>query len=287
MIATQIVETHPRCRNCENMALPCRYGIRLQWVEDSVAKGICHGREGVWSGKRRKTCENASSPISPSTPTLTSNVHNMPMAKLSNHLLKKYFFLNTSEVDVEAYYEAPLTASRKPPRSNKSSCSPQELTVLPTAHSLSKYSDTESPLLLRKVRHEARHNGIATSLHVSFSPKYFAYPLNEADGYIVQYYEQIICSTIVLVDDKTYNPARFVLMPMASFSESVLSAILAISATKLSHKNPAFRHRALIYRQKVISILFSLLKNMDVYSIKYIEALICSMVLCWCDVRDT
>ncbi|PYI03326.1 hypothetical protein BO78DRAFT_323076 [Aspergillus sclerotiicarbonarius CBS 121057] len=47
-------ETHPVCRRCARNNRSCGYGLRLTWLEESVAKGICHGREGVWSKNGQK-----------------------------------------------------------------------------------------------------------------------------------------------------------------------------------------------------------------------------------------
>ncbi|CAI6336259.1 unnamed protein product [Periconia digitata] len=46
-------EERPSCARCVRLGSQCKYGMRLLWQEDAVQRGICLGREGTWS-KRKK-----------------------------------------------------------------------------------------------------------------------------------------------------------------------------------------------------------------------------------------
>ncbi|KAI2831045.1 transcriptional regulator family: Fungal Specific TF [Aspergillus niger] len=82
-------ETHPVCRRCARNNRCCEYSLQLTWLDESIAKGVCHGRAGVWSknGRKRKDVSNEQS--------LEMVRHTVPKA---SH--QQWMFLNTSADDV-------------------------------------------------------------------------------------------------------------------------------------------------------------------------------------------
>ncbi|RAL00322.1 Zn(II)2Cys6 transcription factor [Aspergillus ibericus CBS 121593] len=84
-------ETHPVCRRCARNNRPCRYGLRLTWLEESVAKGICHGRKGVWSKNGQKKGDTDLADLAKRVQCSTPIPH------------RQWMFLHTSVHDVERF----------------------------------------------------------------------------------------------------------------------------------------------------------------------------------------
>lgn len=112
----------------------------------------------------------------------------------------------------------------------------------------------------------------------------FVNPVLELDGYALRYYDLVVCANTVLLDDRVHNPFRYVIVPMASSSGTVLSAVIAIGASKLAHREPRYHHRALLHRQRVLVNLRESLAHADTASMSYLEALASAIMLCWYDV---
>ncbi|KIW56197.1 hypothetical protein PV05_04875 [Exophiala xenobiotica] len=80
--------------------------------------------------------------------------------------------------------------------------------------------------------------------HISESPLLSIAPfgtiasLDQIDGYILRYYDRVVCSNASLLDDPANNPARYVFLPLASSSPTILRAILAVGVGKLAHREP-------------------------------------------------
>lgn len=98
-------ETHPICRRCERNNSPCGYGIRLTWHEESIARGVCHGRAGVWS-KRGDTDQGQTKGKSRPgfNPRCRSTRHTEPL-EYSN---QSWIFLNTTFNDLEIHFDDTL-----------------------------------------------------------------------------------------------------------------------------------------------------------------------------------
>ncbi|GLA80121.1 hypothetical protein AtubIFM56815_000927 [Aspergillus tubingensis] len=84
-------ESHPVCRRCARNNRGCEYSFQLTWLDESIAKGVCHGRTGVWSKNGRKRMD-------------VSNEHDL--AKMPRHPTpgishQQWMFLNTSADDVD------------------------------------------------------------------------------------------------------------------------------------------------------------------------------------------
>ncbi|PWY83246.1 hypothetical protein BO94DRAFT_599803 [Aspergillus sclerotioniger CBS 115572] len=84
-------ETHPVCRRCARNNRSCGYGLRLTWLEESIAKGICHGRMGVWSKNGQKKGETDPLDLVKSVWCSTPSPH------------RRWMFLHTSVHDVERF----------------------------------------------------------------------------------------------------------------------------------------------------------------------------------------
>ncbi|GLA48024.1 hypothetical protein AnigIFM63604_003054 [Aspergillus niger] len=82
-------ETHPVCRRCARNNRCCEYSLQLTWLDESIAKGVCHGRAGVWSknGRKRKDVSDEQG--------LEMVRHTVPNASR-----QQWMFLNTSADDV-------------------------------------------------------------------------------------------------------------------------------------------------------------------------------------------
>lgn len=284
------LETRPQCVKCEKLSLPCRYGIRLQWVEDSEARGICHGREGVWSsGKGAAKVRSRSPSVSPRhKPTLLTRTSLSAGAKSST------FFLNTSNDDVQYY----LRNARNPPPALRCTGYPGMRSFLDSETPDDQEDGTYYPCVARSEGDSQGRKSGKTSEHyaegmlgfhlpipIVLNPGGLAQHLNQSDGYILHFYVGVVCSTTTILDNELHNPQRYLLMPMTTSSEKVLAAVLAIGATKLAYNDSRFRRRALFHRQQVISNISGLLGDINTNTTRYLEALASTMILCWCDVR--
>lgn len=287
------VETKPRCRKCDKLGLACRYGMRLQWIEDSEARGVCHGREGVWSSKptaqRKRPAKSRS--LSLSLPEFMSR---KPARTLqSTDLTSPTFFLNTSNGDIENYY----LVSRSSTMSFPQGARPTMASFLDSQTCEDQKDDSEYPCVAvsRGARRSqsqpedaqgamVRTLDFYSSIPMMLNPSGLPVHLNQHDEYILQFYVNIVCSTTTILDDEFHNPQRYVLIPMTTSSERVLAAVLAIGATKLAYNDARFRQRALFHRHRVIANLSGLLEDIDADSTRYLEALASTMILCWSDV---
>jgi hypothetical protein len=100
------LETRPVCRRCARNNASCGYGIRLVWHEESLARGICHGRSGVWSKRKDSQQKNTS--------------YSQQEVKTEDKLLQPYanaidrpwMFLNTTMVDLQVHFDG-VQSNRK------------------------------------------------------------------------------------------------------------------------------------------------------------------------------
>ena len=286
------LEIRPRCGKCEKLGLSCRYGIRLQWIEDSEARGICHGREGVWSVKKTSRKARTRSPTSSPyhKPTLPAGGSRTDSGRSST------FFLNTFNDDIQHYLQI-----------NRADPSVCRCTAY---HGIGSLLDGETPdndeggkdypcvARLGDENHQERNLAelqkpsaeellrFHLSVPIMLNPGGLAKHLSQSDGYILHFYVGVVCSTTTILDNELHNPQRYLLMPMTTSSDKVLAAVLAIGATKLAYNDSRFRRRALVHRQQVISNVSSILGDIKSDTTRYLEALASTMILCWCDVRS-
>lgn len=110
--------------------------------------------------------------------------------------------------------------------------------------------------------------------------------LDPLDGAILQFYHIVVARQAVILDGQSCNPCRYLLMPMASASSTILLAILVISATKLAHVNDKYQARALAHRQRLYSHLGKRLQTIRSDIASFREALVSVFILCWADITD-
>ena len=272
--------------------MSCHYGVRLQWVEDSEARGICHGRQGVWSsnGTARRGKPHSKSASISSQPASSP----LALRPASTAVASPTFFLNTFDGDIQHYLVV----------SGSGRSAPAYITLPGMDSFLDKKAADDSedesgyPCVARPRtenrklpasdspphRSRGQHLRFDLSTPVALNPAGLANYLTESDEYILQFYVQVVCSTTTILDDEFHNPQRYALIPMTSSSERVLAAVLAIGATKLAYNDARFRRRALYHRHQVIANLAGLLEDIHTDHTRYLEALASTMILCWCDV---
>ncbi|KAL4922134.1 fungal-specific transcription factor domain-containing protein [Aspergillus aurantiobrunneus] len=87
-------EGHPVCRRCARSNVSCGYGVRLIWHEESIARGVCHGR-GFSSKKHDQRPETSEKGTA------------LPAST------REWMFLNTSLTDLEIYFNLPQDKKQK------------------------------------------------------------------------------------------------------------------------------------------------------------------------------
>lgn len=117
-----MLETHPICRRCARNNAPCGYGLRLVWHEESLARGVCHGRAGVWS--KRKDARKKES--------LEQVDDRLPLQLEHTGADRTWMFLNTTMIDLQIHFDGtqPNFKGMKP-FSQPSPLSPWPNTVYP------------------------------------------------------------------------------------------------------------------------------------------------------------
>lgn len=96
-----VLETHPICHRCARNDSPCGYGVRLTWREESLARGVCHGRAGVWAKKKdsdRAKGKHQKQPGASQTDGLLWQRKKSPTSS------QGWMFLNTSTNDLEIFF---------------------------------------------------------------------------------------------------------------------------------------------------------------------------------------
>ncbi|KAI2710362.1 transcriptional regulator family: Fungal Specific TF [Penicillium roqueforti] len=226
-------ETHPICRRCARNNAPCGYGLRLVWHEESLARGICHGRAGVWSKRkdiRKRELEQVEDTSSPWTEHTAD---------------RTWMFLNTTMTDLQIHFDGtqPNYKGMKP-ISQPSPLSPWLNTIAPGQRS-------------------------------------------DCDPVLMSYFEHIICSSSTLVDSASYNPYRYLILPMALQSEGLYHAALAISANTLKLSDQRYRLPALEHHHRALNHLRGLL-NQDSWTENELDEMLgLVLMLCWFDISDS
>ncbi|KAL2850091.1 fungal-specific transcription factor domain-containing protein [Aspergillus pseudodeflectus] len=118
-------EARPKCRRCARLNVDCGYGVRLIWHEESMARGVCHGREAVWSKwdtlNRNKWTRGQIS---------RQNAGSATAEQISRNTNRDWVFLNTSSHDLELYLNLPHDTDMPP--STSLSFLTRPLTTIPT-----------------------------------------------------------------------------------------------------------------------------------------------------------
>lgn len=278
------------------MGLQCQYGIRLQWVEDSAARGICHGREGVWSSSgqskntrtdRRGSCGSSVSSIDASRDPQDRGLVLLPRQERKVHLL------NTFTRDIKAYFEERLSETKSLTRTldpgSKESDGAIRSDLWPCGKALKLQDDLGDDLARDQASTLCLDAAIFGELAMPSPSGMFtatmARSLDDIDGHILRYYDTIVCGKAGLLDDELNNPLRYVIFPMAVSSPIILSAVLTVGATKLSQQDPRFIRRILLHRQTILTYLTTSLQRMEHTDMGYLEVLACIVMLCWSDVQ--
>ncbi|KAH8689185.1 fungal-specific transcription factor domain-containing protein [Talaromyces proteolyticus] len=99
-------EQRPVCRHCLKSNVECVYGLRLVWHEESLSKGMCHGRLGVWSKKGPLGRSNQQQRLQKLELRSECRVFDRANVRSTEEKDKRSVtFLNTTEHDVRVYLE--------------------------------------------------------------------------------------------------------------------------------------------------------------------------------------
>ncbi|KAI1387989.1 uncharacterized protein F4822DRAFT_298391 [Hypoxylon trugodes] len=267
-------EARPRCGKCHKANLTCQYGIRLQWLEDSVARGIRHGREGAWRPKHKDVPPEVRFEESPGSTRYRARLKGVA------------YFLNTFSRDIELYWHSQACKEIL-----------DDITIYKEAENDDEDDWIEQQLVARA--HVKEHFGLNSSrCYDKFgSPRWkptspvgssigFSCRMTQLDDYILKYYNAVVCASASLVDDQRHNPLRYLILPMAAHSNTVFAALLAVGAVKMAYNDPRYLHRALVHRQRVLTDLNKFIQGSLSDTSKCLEALVSAVMLCWYDISD-
>lgn len=247
-------EARPVCLRCSASGknLKCGYDIRLTWQEDHDARGVSHGRAGVWSKAGRPD----KSPRQTEDSSGRCEIPRFPHIKNAR-------FLNTTFNDVEMHlgHGEPLEEVDEAEPSVDMDLDDWDVM---------EYEDLQfdpgSP-----------QKALTTFARTCQTSPY--------DPMLLSHYEAVICSSSTLLDDERNNPYRHVLLPMALGSPGVYHATLAISASVLRLGQPEYAVVALDHRQKALRRLITLLESGGAdTSLEMDEILGLVLMLCWFEV---
>jgi Fungal specific transcription factor domain len=263
------------------MGLSCQYGIRLQWVEDSMARGICHGRQRQQHAWSMNQARRRDRPLPKSTKRERTTGASRPT-----------FFVNTSNDDILYYLQVVH------PESQDCLAPPQPYANIFLENGrIDGVDEFSLPCVARPEENNPEKQALANSvtprdvvpnyryvLPQTLSSPEMIRSLDQFDCYILQFYDKVVCSSTTLLDNEKHNPFRFLILPMVFSSANILNAVLAIGAMKLSLTDTRFRQRALIHRQRALTDLSGTLGHISGDLTRYLVALTSTLILCWCDV---
>uniref|UniRef100_A0A093VF23 Arginine metabolism regulation protein II n=1 Tax=Talaromyces marneffei PM1 TaxID=1077442 RepID=A0A093VF23_TALMA len=253
-------ERRPKCQRCTKSNLDCSYGLQLIWHEESLSKGVCHGRAGVWSKSGRRKDE---------THLRSRESDRRCVSATTGSTKSRGVFLNTTMNDVKLYFEYGGMAEEDGQNENQASM-PNEGHQHPGNLSLSL------PVL-----------STTTLGHL----RTFDY-----DSALLSYYEAVVCSSSTLLDDAKNNPYRHLILPMAMQSEGLYHATLAVSAQILRIADPRFRFAALDHGHRALRCLIASLQrgqstpkytnHKQMSNVEIDEILGLALMLCWFEITD-
>lgn len=250
-LAETYPENRPVCQRCRRNNLSCGYHVRLTWQEDNIARGLCHGRAGVWS-KADKKKDN----VRARRANTSENIHHRQFPRI-----ERARFLNTTVKDVQ------MLLDRTDPEEKDN----VEIDI----DRQEEEEEIEYPSLFID---ESRHPQRALSLLKAQSK------FDQYDPILLSYFEAVICSSSTLLDDEKSNPYRHVLLPMALQSPGVYHATLAISANVLRLTRSEYAVLALEHRQHALQRLITIMTQEQLGSREMDEMLGMVLMLCWYEV---
>lgn len=242
------LEQQPVCEKCLKSHSACHYNVRLVWKDESSKRGICHGREGVWSKKGKGPTKGT--PAGDDVPT------RFPVQNALH-------FVNTTYDDMILYHgsdssDTSLNLDEHEGTVVELDSEGYEITAAEDVH------NGPVPKALSLVPVSRRHDG---------------------DSMLLSYFESVICSSSTFLDDWS-NPYRHVLLPMALQSQGLFHATLAISANTLRLTSPTYAVIALEHQREALKHLIRLInaENKDTKTLDEILGLV--LMLCWFDISD-
>ncbi|KAL3483507.1 fungal-specific transcription factor domain-containing protein [Aspergillus germanicus] len=117
-------EGRPKCQRCARLNVDCGYGVKLIWHEESMARGVCHGRQAVWS---KRDASNRNKRAKGQFRQYTENETTEQILRYTN---RDWVFLNTSSHDLELYLNLSHDTDNPSPTSISFLATP--LTTIPT-----------------------------------------------------------------------------------------------------------------------------------------------------------
>ncbi|CAK7227571.1 hypothetical protein SBRCBS47491_006615 [Sporothrix bragantina] len=293
-------EHRPACLKCSKAGLSCSYGMRLTWIEDSIARGTCHGREGLAKGKKRRTA----------VPELT-DAFSRPVNKTTDtqHFVKiqqdSRFFINTSYDDIVFYLDTEdmhEAQSKKRSRPRNAFVQQDEAYATAVEVQVNDYEDSVDlntdldPPMHDIIEHDPQDMmGSSTALTLCrpvggrWAPLFGN--ISATESHLLDFYTAIVCAKATMLDERDHNPFRFILLPMAIASTRVYYGLLAVAAGKLAAAtngtNTSAQALALTYRQYALGGLRQFLSTLRLDNPQdLIEALAAAIPLCWFEVAD-
>ncbi|EPE06881.1 hypothetical protein F503_03308 [Ophiostoma piceae UAMH 11346] len=276
-------EHRPACLKCQKAGLSCSFGVRLTWIEDSIARGMCHGREGVINKTRKRARSStqttqATSRAASSVPSTAScNTLQNTISPLDQRLSPLHF-INTSYQDVVFYLQADdddahdstIPATRRNhvrvDNGNADMLSCEDITKAP------------SPA------HQEQAGSITRVLGGKWAPLFGN--ISRAESHLLDFYTVIVCSKATILDEREHNPFRFILLPMAMSSTRIYHGLLAVAAGKMAATGKDCHTLALKYRQYALGGLRQLLSTLSTEPQDLVEALASAIALCWFEIAD-
>ncbi|PGH05605.1 hypothetical protein AJ79_06772 [Helicocarpus griseus UAMH5409] len=263
-------ENRPVCHRCARNGTACNYGIRLVWLEESLSKGVCHGRTGVWSKQPNRTGrdgriwlqlgQRGQKPASRKGGVVyhDSFAGGSPARRTGRSM--SAVFLNTTMDDLRLYFAY-------------------------DDHDMLENNDGASRVFQQIRGHNDDGGMLAPQSALGFGPSMFGTTCYDTS--LLSYYEAVICSSSTLLDDAQNNPYRYLILPMAMQSEGLYHATLAISANTLRLKDPAYNVVALEHRHKALKTLIQILTAGAASMREVDEALGLVLMLCWFEISDS
>ncbi|KAF7559129.1 hypothetical protein G7046_g5033 [Stylonectria norvegica] len=209
----------PTCANCARSKHPCKYGLKLLWRDEALARGICFGRQGVY-GRSSKTSVSSHSPA-------------------LNSFKGQFYFFHTFTDDFDGRrrpfggeWEADATVDKSPSL------------VLEEEHQ----NDGEDEV--KAAAYEAAiHDLTLYSTIISDSPSASA----NGDPFELHLFDFYINNLIPnLSNSPTENPYLEFIAPLSLSSKTLYHSVLSWSAHELSFRNPGeHRYRQISVKHKV------------------------------------
>lgn len=110
--------------------------------------------------------------------------------------------------------------------------------------------------------------------------------ISSQDSPLWSYYLSVLCASRTLVDDDGENTYLHIVPPLALTSETLLHAILAVSAQVLCLTNGRYRNQALVHNHFAVRSLSRALHDYDQDCPRQDELLAVIVTLCWYEVSN-